>query len=579
MVKASRGSLWALAVLALVVPIRAQGSDEDLLTIRFKDTTLLEVTQMISEQAGVDIVAHRDVQETLITLSVTEKPVRSVLQALASAYDLKLELRADTGIYMLKKADAKADSSRVVRVGDGPVTGPSAVPTRTEVALPPQVMPNVRRPGGTAEAAGMPTALRRAPHVDSGSAHAGATPKQLVRESIRTRYVLPSDIASWLGGTAITTDAMGREMSYRPRANVPTTSVELGDTINRSDDLLARAQGRVKYRLDPRYNPAAALYARDQFGGGFGDDAGGGGGGGQGAGGGGAGGGLGGAVFELPEGIEEIVGYDLISALIVRGDPDAIQDLRDLVEMLDQPPQQIEVEARFVTLSVNDAESYGMTWTLTDGTSTISGSTAGQGGASVAFQYATGNFQTLITAITRDNKGKVVNAPKVATQNGQPALVQFQQTIPVTISDTVVTDASSTVSTSVTTIPVTTLLLVVPRVTGTPPNESITTVIVPQVADVIGFVDNPSGGTIPIVAQQTIQTTLRVPNGGTIALGGLIRKNNSDSSTKIPFLGDLPFIGSLFRSKTQNRDESELLIFVTPRILREPGLSGPGSVR
>ncbi len=283
-------------------------------------------------------------------------------------------------------------------------------------------------------------------------------------------------------------------------------------------------------------------------------------------------------MFELPEGIEEIVGYDLISALIVRGDPDAIQDLRDLVEMLDQPPQQIEVEARFVTLSVNDAESFGMTWSLTDGTATISGSTAGQGGASVAFQYATGNFQTIISAIVRDNKGKVVNAPKVATQNGQPAVVQFQQTIPVTISDTVVTDASSTISTSIETIAVTTMLLVVPRVTGEPPNESITTVVAPQVADVIGFVDNPSGGTIPIVAQQTVQTTLRVPNGGTIALGGLIRKNNSESSTKIPFLGDLPFIGQLFRSKTQNVDESELLIFVTPRILREPGMSGPSAV-
>ena len=576
---ASRSSLWVVAVMAMLLPFRARGGEDDLLTIRFKDSTLLEVTQMISEMAGVDIVAHHEVQDEKISLAVTDKPVRAVLQTLAETYDLRLELQPDSGIYILRRADAKADRNKVVRVGEASLEGGPVVAHRGDAVASPQTGPTVRRPNASpSEPASRPTTLR-APHLETGSSSPGATPRELVRESIRTRYVLPSDIASWLGGTAITTDAVGREMTYRPRANVPTTSVDLGDTINRNDDILARAQDRVKYRLDPRYNPAAALYARDQFGGGFGDDAGGGGGGGQGAGGGGAGGGLGGAVFELPEGIEEIVGYDLISALIVRGDPDAIQDLRDLVEMLDQPPQQIEVEARFVTLSVNDAESYGMTWTLTDGTSTISGSTAGQGGASVAFQYATGNFQTLITAITRDNKGKVVNAPKVATQNGQPALVQFQQTIPVTISDTVVTDASSTVSTSVTTIPVTTLLLVVPRVTGTPPNESITTVIVPQVADVIGFVDNPSGGTIPIVAQQTIQTTLRVPNGGTIALGGLIRKNNSDSETKIPFLGDLPFIGKLFRSKTQNVDESELMIFVTPRILREPGVSGPGAVR
>ncbi|NUP99539.1 MAG: type II secretion system protein GspD, partial [Armatimonadetes bacterium] len=253
---------------------------------------------------------------------------------------------------------------------------------------------------------------------------------------------------------------------------------------------------------------------------------------------------------------------------------------RELVELIDVAPQQIAVEARFVTLSANDADSFGVVWTLTDGTNTISGSTPGQGGASIAFQTATGNFQALITAITRNNRGKVVNAPVVATQNGQPAVVAFQQTVPVTISDTVVTDASQTVSTTIETIPVTTALVVVPRVTGAPPDESITTIISPQVADIIGFVDNPSGGTIPIVATQTISTLLRVRNGETIALGGLIRKNNSESSTKIPFLGDLPFIGQLFRSRTRNTDESELMIFLTPTIIRELRLGGgPAAVR
>lgn len=575
--KASRSSLWVVVAAALWMPFRAQGGEDDLLTIKFRDTTLLEVTQMISEMAGVDIVAHRDVQDEKVSFAVTEKPVRAVLQALASTYDLKLDIQPDTGIYMLKRADAKADS-KVVRVGDGTVSGTPAAPSRPEVVLPPQATPTVVRAGGDGrESASRPTTIRP-PHLETGAAPTAGAETPKVRELMRVRYAKASDIAAYMGGTAITTDAVGRQHTYRPRSTVPNTGVvELGDTYNRTDAIINRAQGRVRTPLSPYYNPAAALYGRDQFGDEFGG--GGGAGAGGGVGGGGAGGGLGGAVFELPEGIEEIVGYDLISALIVRGDPDAIEDLRALVEMLDQPPQQIEVEARFVTLSVNDAESFGMTWTLTDGTATISGSTAGQGGASVALQYATGNFQTIISGIVRDNKGKVVNAPKVATQNGQPAIVRFQQTIPVTISDTVVTDASSTISTSIDTIAVTTALLVVPRVTGEPPNESITTVVAPQVADVIGFVDNPSGGTIPIVAQQTVSTTLRVPNGGTIALGGLVRKNNSDSSTKIPFLGDLPFIGQLFRSKTQNVDESELLIFVTPRILREPGLAGPSAIR
>ena len=201
--------------------------------------------------------------------------------------------------------------------------------------------------------------------------------------------------------------------------------------------------------------------------------------------------------------------------------------------------------------------------------------------AAHTFQVATGNFQTLLTSIVRNNKGKIVNAPKVATQNGQPALVEFDQEIPVTISDTVITQASQTVSPGIDFIDVTTSLYVVPRVTGQPPDESITTLITPQVGDVVGFVDNPSGGTIPITATQNIQALLRVRNGETIALGGLVRKNNSNSTTKVPLLGELPFIGSMFRSRTHNVDESELLIFMTPTILRElrAGAGATGAVR
>ncbi|NWG76195.1 MAG: type II secretion system protein GspD, partial [Rubrivivax sp.] len=297
----------------------------------------------------------------------------------------------------------------------------------------------------------------------------------------------------------------------------------------------------------------------------------------------GGGGGLGGAgqgVFQLPEGIDELVGFDLTSSLIVRGDPDAIEELRELIAMLDVPPKQIEVESRFVNLTVSEARALGVNWTISNGSMTVEGSTPTSGGASVAVEYVTGNAQALMTAIQRDNIGKVVNAPRVSTQNGQPAIVAFQQDIPVTVSQVVTTDAASTVTTQIIPVPVTTALLVVPRVTGAPPNESVTTIISPQIEDVIGFVDNPSGGTIPITSTQQIQTQLRVPNGETIALGGLIRKNNSNDTIRIPLLGDLPIIGQLFRSHRVNVDESELIVFVTPSIIRDPTVTeGPVAVQ
>ncbi len=576
MIPASRQ--WLVAVLTGLAVwaggARADELSERLVTVNVKDAELIEVATLINEMAGVSIVAHKDVQTEKITISLKDMPVQAALQAICEVYDLALNRLPDSGTYIIKRADAKASGGRVVSVGSpqGQVTGVTTVAPRPEVVLPPAYQP-AARPGGTERAETRPSV--RQPHLTGGQPGAYSQKVAKVRDKIQVKYIRASEIAAMFGMEAWETTLTGGRRLYRPTIDVPRTFVDLGDTINRHNRFISQSTGN-RAVINPRTIPMMMPYGRDQFG----EEAGAGGPA-AGPGGGGRAGGRqgGGAVFELPEGIDELVGFDLISALIVVGDPQAIEDLKELIEMLDVPPLQIEVEARFVTLSVSDAQAFGIVWSVTDGINAVSGSTPSAGGASIAFQTATGNFQTLITAILRGNKGKLVNAPKVATQNGQPAVVAFQQTIPVTLSDTVITDASQTVSTSVATIPVTTALQVVPRVTGAPPNESITTVISPQVADVTGFVDNPGGGTIPIVATQQIQTLLRVNNGETIALGGLVRKNNSNSSTKIPFLGDLPFIGQLFRSRTNNVDESELLIFLTPTIIRELNINtGPPPV-
>ena len=583
MVRASvqRSTWWLLAALVAVGHSWAGDLSDRMVTIDVKDAPLSEVAAMINREADVDIILHKDVQDERITATLSYQPVMDALTAIVRAYDLKLEPLQGNDIFMITRADSKSDSDRRIVVGPtqagvaSPATGRSGAPRVTIPATAtPGSDPRYSTSTGTGAAVRTPTGR---PHVRQAGLPASRTEsQQLVRVKIPVRFMKASQIASLLGWPSIDRALDGTEHRYYAPLDVARSRVDLGDTINRHNGFLNLAS-KQKYTIEPNRAYAGGV-VRDQFG----DNAGLGGGevGGPGGGGrGGAGGGGAQGLFQI-DGIEELVGYDLISALIVRGEPTAIEDLRELVELLDLPPQQIEVEARFVTLSVSDADALGISWTMTDGTTAVSASTPSGGGASLAVRTATGNFQALITSIVRNNSGKVVNAPKVATQNGQPAIVAFQQTIPVTISDTVITDASQTVSTTIETVDVTTQLLVVPRVTGQAPNESITTVISPQVADVIGFVDNPSGGTIPIVAQQQVQTLLRVRNGETIALGGLVRKNNSHSTTKIPLLGDLPFIGSLFRSNTRNVDESELLIFITPTIMRELflGAAGPNPV-
>jgi type II secretory pathway component HofQ len=93
----------------------------------------------------------------------------------------------------------------------------------------------------------------------------------------------------------------------------------------------------------------------------------------------------------------------------------------------------------------------------------------------------------------------------------------------------------------------------------------------PGVADTGAIVTGPDGNAIPEQRTQELFTQRRVANGETIVVGGFIRKNNSESYQKIPVLGDLPLVGSLFRTVNKTSQDRELLIFITPTIIPPTG--------
>jgi type IV pilus assembly protein PilQ len=77
------------------------------------------------------------------------------------------------------------------------------------------------------------------------------------------------------------------------------------------------------------------------------------------------------------------------------------------------------------------------------------------------------------------------------------------------------------------------------------------------------------GGTVPSIDTRAVETQVLVQDGQTVVLGGIYETERRETITKVPFLGDIPAVGALFRSKQLQNDKSELLIFVTPRILEE----------
>lgn len=274
-------------------------------------------------------------------------------------------------------------------------------------------------------------------------------------------------------------------------------------------------------------------------------------------------------------GVYNIIPYEPDNALIVIGTPEGIEQFRKLLTLLDVPVRQVEISAEFVEISTDVTKSLGIDWMLTNNETTVVGQGMSPGtGATLVIGYTTPRVRAQLGALMKQGKARLVNSPRVTTYNNYPAYISVTQDIPYWYPETTLTQFGGTQTTWVPdVISVGTYLTVTPTING---DGSVTCYITPSVSEVTGFVTGPTGS-LPQTSTRDMDTIARVMSGETLVIGGLIRKNISKQETKVPFLSDLPLIGGLFKGTTQSTTETELLIFLTPRILEEP-TRGPGSV-
>ena len=159
-----------------------------------------------------------------------------------------------------------------------------------------------------------------------------------------------------------------------------------------------------------------------------------------------------------------------------------------------------------------------------------------------------------LSALETEGRGEVIARPKVITSDKQEATIESGDQIPYQ-------EASSSGATATQFIDAVLGLTVTPRIT--PDDRIIMDLEVSQ--DSIGAVF----AGIPSIKTNRIKTQVLVNNGETIVLGGVFQTVVSESVAKTPILGDLPWLGSLFRNKTKQDDKQELLIFITPRLIRD----------
>lgn len=280
------------------------------------------------------------------------------------------------------------------------------------------------------------------------------------------------------------------------------------------------------------------------------------------------------------------------NTISVRETSDKLDQIRRLIAQWDIPVRQVLIEARIVRARTNIARDLGIEWggaALTskgDSLYRVGGSTstlaeltdvANNGGSgtitfpdalgvdlgvkktntsSVAFGYS--NNKVLInmelSALESDGKGEIISQPKVVTADRQTAKIKSGEEIPYQ-------EAASSGATSVSFKEAALSLEVTPQIT--PDDKIIMDLKINQ--DSRGEV---TAG-VPSIETNEITTQVLVGNGETIVLGGIFQSEVATTITKTPFLGDIPYLGALFKKTEEVDERSELLIFITPKLLKE----------
>jgi type IV pilus assembly protein PilQ len=279
------------------------------------------------------------------------------------------------------------------------------------------------------------------------------------------------------------------------------------------------------------------------------------------------------------------------NSLMVTETAEKLEELRKLIKEIDVPVRQVLIEARIVIASTDFSQSLGIQWggaavdvdgnktwsvggsqnTLSEippaGAATFPDALAvdlgvvGQGTSSIAIGFANNDvlLQAELSALEASGHGEIVSQPKVITGDKQQATIQQGTEIPYQT-------ASASGETTVEFKDAVLKLDVTPHIT--PDGRVLMKLVINQ--DSVGeLIDGEFGSKIPTIDTTALDTEVLVGNGDTVVLGGVFQTEEIISETKTPVLGDIPYVGRLFRKDVTETSKNETLIFITPRILSE----------
>lgn len=266
------------------------------------------------------------------------------------------------------------------------------------------------------------------------------------------------------------------------------------------------------------------------------------------------------------------------NSLIITDVRENIDAIKQLVSILDQPEPQVEIEARIVVASRQFSRTLGAELTASITGARGSGGRldtfrTGPGAPNTILGLTTGIFGTAridlaISAGEQKGHAKVIATPRVTTLNNRKAKIESGTKIPITTVQPGGGDGPLILTTTYIDVPL--KLEITPQITD------VGTVVLDVLAE-NASVSSLSGAVAPAINNQTMETQVTVPDGGTTVVGGVLFDDERENQDRTPGLSNIPILGLLFKRKDVQRNTNEILFFITPRILRPDYAVAPGS--
>lgn len=292
------------------------------------------------------------------------------------------------------------------------------------------------------------------------------------------------------------------------------------------------------------------------------------------------------------------------NSIVVIDYPDNIERVKEYLDIIDVSPQQVMIEARVVEVKLQKEHALGVNWQLLADKKHMPFGQYELGSASALGQFTEGlkqnisykntnyppitgttsespftfgifdeDINVILQALSNSLDTNVLSAPRVATVNNREAVIKVIQSLPWAEPDIQVSGDSGSVTASwkIHFEEVGIILKTTPIIND---DGNITMVLNPEISDKTsdysltvtqGTTSIPY--TIPVIDKRSASTKVVVKNGQTLIIGGLIKEKITKGETKVPLLGDMPFLGYLFKSKKDTTDKTELLIFISPTII------------